>query len=201
MSRTNYTCKYDDERHRRLREAARRCRSRHPETYKRANKNSRERHKKEYQARQKEYAKAHPLAAVHGSMMKRCGHHAGRSDFLCRYYKGRGIEVCQEWRSFPVFEEWALSNGYVKGLQLDRIDPDKGYSPDNCRFVTPHENALNRRSSIRVLWNGEFIELMRLYERIKPKVSYSTAYDRFHRGWSVEDAFYKPIRQTKKEIA
>lgn len=182
MSWTNHTCKYNDERHRCLREIARRYRAKHPEIVKRANSNSRERHKKEYYAKQKEYAKAHPLAAVHGSMMKRCGHRAGKVEAERRYYEGRGIDVCLAWRSFPEFEKWALANGYRKGMQIDRIDPDKGYCPENCRFVTAHENALNRRSTIRVTWNGETIELMRLYERLKPQVSYATAYERFHKG-------------------
>ena len=196
MSRTNYVCKYDDERHKRLRETARRYRAKHPEIVKRANKNSRDRHKVKYQLLQKEYAKRHPLAAVHGSMMKRCGHRSGKKMAERRYYEGRGIDVCLEWRSFPVFEAWALANGYRKGLQIDRINPDKGYSPENCRFVSAHENAVNRRSSIKVEWNGEPIEFVRLYDILKPSISYATAYDRLHKlGWSVEDALLKPINK------
>jgi hypothetical protein len=61
-------------------------------------------------------------------------------------YGGRGIFVCNEWReSFLVFYEWALTHGYRKDLNLDRIDKSKGYSPSNCRFATPKENSDNRR--------------------------------------------------------
>lgn len=57
-------------------------------------------------------------------------------------YGGRGIDVCDEWiYNSQNFCDWALSNGWVKGLQLDRIDNDKGYSPTNCHFITPKENV------------------------------------------------------------
>jgi hypothetical protein len=61
-------------------------------------------------------------------------------------YGGRGIRVCEEWRrSFDVFLDWAMRNGYRSGLQIDRIDNDKGYCPENCRFVTCAENQRNKR--------------------------------------------------------
>ena len=70
-------------------------------------------------------------------------------------YGARGITVCEEWQNAGNFVKWALSNGYKQGLQIDRIDNNKGYSPDNCRFVTPKENTLNRRNSIRLTIDGE----------------------------------------------
>ena len=59
---------------------------------------------------------------------------------------GRGIRVCDEWlASFDAFQQWATQNGYRPSLQLDRIDNERGYTPDNCRFVTPADNARNKR--------------------------------------------------------
>ena len=60
-------------------------------------------------------------------------------------YGGRGITVCQEWRNSSLsFITWCVNNGHGKGLELDRVDNDKGYSPDNCRFVTRAVNQANK---------------------------------------------------------
>lgn len=60
-------------------------------------------------------------------------------------YGGRGIKLCEEWSTFKPFRAWVLSNGWKHGLQVDRRDNDKGYSPENCRIVTRHEQQQNRR--------------------------------------------------------
>lgn len=63
-------------------------------------------------------------------------------------YGGRGISVCNEWmESRQAFLIWSIKNGYSNDLELDRIDNNKGYSPDNCRYITRQENRNNRRDS------------------------------------------------------
>lgn len=61
-------------------------------------------------------------------------------------YGGRGISICEEWKEFINFKDWALSNGYDDGLTIDRVDNNKGYYPENCRFITQGLNNLNRRT-------------------------------------------------------
>lgn len=60
-------------------------------------------------------------------------------------YGGRGISICKEWDDYSLFMEWANDNGYSDEKQIDRIDNDSGYYPDNCRFTTSSINNLNKR--------------------------------------------------------
>ena len=61
------------------------------------------------------------------------------------HYGGRGITVCEEWMRFEPFAEWAFSHGYAEYLTIDRIDNDKGYCPENCKWSTQHEQSINKR--------------------------------------------------------
>lgn len=92
------------------------------------------------------------LYRIWSGMKCRC--HTSTSMHYPRY-GARGIVVCERWRnSFVCFERWALEHGYSDTLQIDRIDNSCGYTPDNCRWVTPLINCANRRRSI-ILPTGE----------------------------------------------
>lgn len=89
--------------------------------------------------------------AVYRHMMERCGHLEGASEHELCYYRDRGIGVCHKWQTSPrEFGDWLLAHGWHKGLQIDRIDNSLGYCPENCRVVTPKENANNRRNTLRL---------------------------------------------------
>lgn len=83
------------------------------------------------------------LFYVWQDMIKRCfkeNHHA------YKYYGGRGITVCNEWKNdFMSFYNWAINNGYEEGLTIDRIDVNGNYEPNNCRWVTMKVQCKNRR--------------------------------------------------------
>lgn len=87
----------------------------------------------------------HPLYVVWKNMKQRC-----YNPNATRYsdWGGRGISVCDEWiNDFQAFYDWAVENGYKKGLQLDRIDNDGNYEPTNCRFITLTKNIRNSRAT------------------------------------------------------
>ena len=90
------------------------------------------------------------LYSVWASMLKRVGVHKGVDEETKRLYQDRGITVCDEWLVFENFRDWALSHGYKEGLQIDRVNNDAGYCPENCRWVTPKENMNNRRNTMRL---------------------------------------------------
>ena len=70
-------------------------------------------------------------------------------------YGGRGIDICDDWRNNPEhFIEWAYSNGYEDGLTLDRKNNNKGYYPDNCRWITPREQQSNTRRNHNITRKG-----------------------------------------------
>lgn len=95
------------------------------------------------------------LYSVYTHMVARC------RDKNNKNYGGRGITVCEEWvHNFKNFEKWAYENGYDKDAgrnecTLDRIDVDKGYSPDNCRWVSGKEQQRNKRNNAYVTINGK----------------------------------------------
>lgn len=63
-----------------------------------------------------------------------------------KYYGGLGITICDEWlNDFSTFAMWSIENGYGENLTIDRKDNTKGYSPDNCRWITIQEQQRNRR--------------------------------------------------------
>lgn len=90
------------------------------------------------------------LYSVWSKMLQRAGATKGASEKDKHYYQDRGITVCDEWLVFENFQDWAISHGYSDGLEIDRIDNDKGYCPENCRWVSKRENVNNRRNTIRL---------------------------------------------------
>lgn len=86
----------------------------------------------------------HPLYAIRRSLISRC---ECKNNKFYKNYGGRGIRVCQNWRnSMLEFYQWAIENGWKKGLSIDRIDTDGNYEPENCRWITIGENSRRPKS-------------------------------------------------------
>lgn len=128
---------------------------------------------------------------VYYNMLKRC-HDPKNIGY--KHYGARGITVCDEWRNdCCTFYKWARDNGYNEDLQLDRIDNNKGYSPDNCHFVTPLENSYNKRNTRKITYKGKTHTLLE-WEAITG-ISKTVLADRiFKYKWSVERALTTPVK-------
>ena len=86
-----------------------------------------------------------PIKHRYRLMMSRC-YNPNIPNF--HNYGGRGITVCEEWlNNRDSFVKWAKTNGFKPELQIDRIDNDEGYSPDNCRWVDQKTQLLNKRNT------------------------------------------------------
>lgn len=104
-------------------------------------------------------------------------------------YGGRGISVCDEWSGkdgFFYFYKWSMENGYTNKLSIDRIDNDKGYSPDNCKWSTTKEQIENRRCSISLEHKGKILPLSEIAKR--ENVKYQMLYSRIKKGYTLTDA-------------
>jgi len=108
-------------------------------------------------------------------------------------YGGRGITVCERWNSFENF--LADMGEQPAGMQIDRIDNNGAYSPGNCRWATPKQQARNRRSTIMVTLNGRTQPLIDWCDEFGAR--YDRVYQRIYKlGWDIERA----LTETKHEI-
>lgn len=120
-------------------------------------------------------------------MMFRC---YSPEDKRYNHYGGRGITVDSKWHSFEGFWE-EMKDGYSDQLTLDRINNDKGYCKENCRWATQKEQCRNKRTTLKVIYRGEERVLIELCDELK--IKYHMVFLRLFRyDWSIEDALNKP---------
>lgn len=127
---------------------------------------------------------------IWGGMINRC-----TNSTMHNYnnYGGRGITVCDEWRTFEPFYEWAITNGYREDLTIDRIDTNGNYCPENCRWATPKQQANNKRNNRLLTLNGITHTMTEWSEITGLSVTcICLRLDRYR--WSVEDALTKPSK-------
>lgn len=95
----------------------------------------------------------HPLYKIWLAAKSRCTY---PKNIGYKHYGGRGITFCKKWMNdFQSFYGWARSAKWERGLQLDRINNNKGYSPQNCRFVRRIDNLRNKRNNRLIMYKGQ----------------------------------------------
>ena len=142
----------------------------------------------------KRNGKAHPIYNSWSSMKDRCNNHNSQA---YGNYGGRGISVCKEWNdSFENFLKWAIESGYNEGMTLDRIDNNKGYSPENCRWATKFQQGRNKRNNHLITYNGKTQCIAAWSE--ETGIRRDTLLYRINHFKSIEDVFYPRNRRTDK---
>jgi len=123
------------------------------------------------------------------NMIRRCENRDNKS---YADYGGRGIKVCDEWRTFEGF--WCdMGTTYKNNLTLDRIDVNGDYRKENCRWITISEQQSNKRNNHVVVYNGKSMTLSKACTL--RGIDIRTVFSRLKLGWSFEKAINTPLRQ------
>lgn len=127
------------------------------------------------------------LRSVWQGMKWRCDRKDGIGH---KYYYDKGITYCESWKNFENFYN-DMHDTYVEGYQIDRIDNDKGYYPENCRWVTFTKNMRNKDYNLYITYNNEKRLLVEVCEELN--FSYRLAFERITRQHMTkqEDIFYE----------
>lgn len=135
----------------------------------------------------------HPLCSIWRGIKSRC--YNPKMDNY-KWYGGIGVIMCDLWlNSFQSFYDWAIENGWEKGLEIDRFPDNKGnYSPENCR-ITTHKKNMNNTSLNRMLnVDGEIMTLKEASEKFNQ--NYDMLKWRLQEGWDDHLACHTPSRKT-----
>lgn len=138
-----------------------------------------------------EYRIKYPrLYRIYKNMLNRC---YNSNDPTYKYYGGRGVVVCDEWRkNSSSFMKWGIANGFDNHLQLDKdiIGDGKEYSPTKCCFVTSQENNRHRKDTSIFNYKGKMMCLREIC--LENNVSYQTVRGRIYK-MSLEKALSMPF--------
>ena len=132
---------------------------------------------------------ATPEYEIWQGMLKRC---RNPKSAAYKNYGGRGIQVCERWqKSFQNFlDDMGLRP--AKHLTIERIDNDKNYEPDNCRWATRTEQCQNKRNNRLITYNNQTLCLS-AWARILGQ-SRGMLKDRLRRGWTIKETLETPSR-------
>lgn len=118
-----------------------------------------------------------------------------------KYYGGKGIKVCENWNDYQNFYEWAVANGWRQGLSIDRINPNKDYCPENCRWVDFRMQNNNKTNTRRFEFQGNLLTLREISDITH--IPLKVIEKRIWRGWDSQSAFSTPLgtSRLKKKLS
>lgn len=105
-----------------------------------------------------------------------------------RFYRYGKLGVSKRWHDFNKF--YSDMGDPPDGMSLDRINNNKGYSKENCRWATGKDQQRNRKSNRIVKFKGKTQCIAAWADELN--MSWILLYSRIKRGWSIERAFYQP---------
>lgn len=133
------------------------------------------------------------LYRVWKGIKNRCGN-PNAEDY--QHYGGRGITVCPEWdTNYETFRDWALANGYQAGLTIERNNVNGNYCPENCRWATRREQALNKTNNHLLTYEGITMPLTKWAEKIG--LPADVLFKRKRQGWSDAKTIETPLLRQK----
>lgn len=136
------------------------------------------------------------LYNIHQKMISRCYKEYEKS---YKYYGGRGITVCDEWRGengFINFYNWSINNGYKDNLSIDRVDVEGNYCPSNCRWATYKTQQNNRTNNRMLKYKGVNYTLSELADKFN--MPQDRLWARLKLGWDLEKALITPKMKKNK---
>lgn len=113
-------------------------------------------------------------------------------------YGGRGITICDEWRDYGKFREWALANGYEEGLTVERKYVNGNYEPSNCEFIPNNKQSENTRRSVFISAWGESKQAKYWEQDPRCIINRHALKERIKLGWKPEEAMTTPYLRPNK---
>lgn len=128
------------------------------------------------------------IYATWRTMWDRCENKRNKKYLI---YGGRGISVCKRWSSFENFYK-DMGEKPSKIHSIDRVDNNKGYCKENCRWATNTEQSNNRRTTRKIKHDGKILNMQEWSRLIGG--SHGLVSDRVSRGMSEIEAITKAIK-------
>lgn len=128
------------------------------------------------------------LYRIYQGMKQRCNN---PNNIGYKYYGNKGIKLCDKWEnSFTNFYNWAINNGYNENKTIERLDNNKGYNPNNCKWIKLSEQPLNKSDNLDLIYKDNPITVSEISDITG--LNQRTIRSRIDLGWSIDKIINTP---------